>query len=98
MAEDTFLNPKPQVSGKDRRVATLAKRLTDLEAFKKTVDEFIEAEKQRLEVERSFLQLAQKSQGLDFVMRRSVNMNAIKSLAVVTQVKLGDFLSDKGFE
>ncbi len=77
----------------DRKIAVLDKRDTDLADFQKKVDEFIAVEQDRLEVERNFLLMIQKNQGLSVTTRRSQNMNEIKTLAVVTQIKLGDFLS-----
>ena len=98
MAEVVTVHGKVKVQGQERQLPVLEKRSTHLDDFKKKVDEFIAAEQTRLEVERNFLKMVQKSQGLSVTTRRSQSMNEIKALAVVTQVKLGDFLSDKGIE
>jgi vacuolar-type H+-ATPase subunit I/STV1 len=97
MADILTVHGEPtKLKHEDRQLPTLDKRLESLEAFRTKVDEFIEKEQTRLEIERNFLRMVQKNQGLMVADRRSQNMNEIKTLAVITQVKLGDFLSDKG--
>jgi len=96
MADKLTIHGAVKVAAQERQIPTLEKRKVALEDFKAKVDEFIAAEQVRLEVERNFLLMVQKSQGLSVTTRRSQNMNEVKALAVVTQIKLGDFLSDKG--
>ena len=80
--------------GTPRRLLEKNKRVEALKEFKGEFEKYIKDQQDRLEAEKSFLEMVLKNQGLGFVTRRSSSEMKLKALAYMQQFSLGDFLND----